>query len=337
MIEQTTHGRDLAVDRPHPARPLHRGHLPDLRLRQRPRRPVRQLRQPARPDRPDQPAQPDQRRDAGVRRDRALLPRPAGAGRGAGRVARRARGVGPGGPTCSSSRQNLLDDIRPRAMTRDIDWGIPVPLPGWRGQPEQAALRVVRRGHRLPVGVDRVGPAHRRPGGVAPVVERPARPGRTTSWARTTSPSTPRSGRPSCSPTTARATRAASPGAFGELQPADRGGLQRVPDHGGPQVLLVAAGRHLRARLPVALRAGRAALLHRRRRAGEPGHRLHLGGVRAAQQRRAGRRLGQPGQPHAISMAQELRRDPGGRRADRRRTEALLATVDGGVRARSAT
>ena len=41
--------RDLAVHRAHPARPLHRGHLPDLRVRQRPRRPVRQLRQPARP------------------------------------------------------------------------------------------------------------------------------------------------------------------------------------------------------------------------------------------------------------------------------------------------
>src|SRR6266545_2197053 len=26
---------------------------------------------------------------------------------------------------------NLVDDMRPRAMTRDIDWGIPVPLPGW--------------------------------------------------------------------------------------------------------------------------------------------------------------------------------------------------------------
>jgi methionyl-tRNA synthetase len=26
---------------------------------------------------------------------------------------------------------NLLDDLRPRAMTRDIDWGVPVPLPGW--------------------------------------------------------------------------------------------------------------------------------------------------------------------------------------------------------------
>ena len=28
---------------------------------------------------------------------------------------------------------NLLADIRPRAMTRDIDWGIPVP--GWEDQP----------------------------------------------------------------------------------------------------------------------------------------------------------------------------------------------------------
>ena len=26
---------------------------------------------------------------------------------------------------------NLLDDLRPRAMTRDIDWGVPIPLPGW--------------------------------------------------------------------------------------------------------------------------------------------------------------------------------------------------------------
>ncbi len=32
---------------------------------------------------------------------------------------------------------NLLDDVRPRAMTRDIDWGIPVPLPGWEDQPNK--------------------------------------------------------------------------------------------------------------------------------------------------------------------------------------------------------
>ena len=87
-------GRDQPVDRTHPARPLHRGHLPDLRVRRGARRPVRQLRQPARRHRPDRPALEDQRRDAELRRDPALLPRPAGAGRGAGGVARRARGVG---------------------------------------------------------------------------------------------------------------------------------------------------------------------------------------------------------------------------------------------------
>ncbi|HJG90373.1 MAG TPA: methionine--tRNA ligase [Brachybacterium massiliense] len=31
--------------------------------------------------------------------------------------------------------QNILEDIRPRAMTRDIDWGIPVP--GWEDQPNK--------------------------------------------------------------------------------------------------------------------------------------------------------------------------------------------------------
>ncbi len=31
--------------------------------------------------------------------------------------------------------QNILDEIRPRPMTRDIDWGIPVPLEGWRDNP----------------------------------------------------------------------------------------------------------------------------------------------------------------------------------------------------------
>ncbi len=31
--------------------------------------------------------------------------------------------------------QNILEGIRPRAMTRDIDWGIPVPLEGWVDHP----------------------------------------------------------------------------------------------------------------------------------------------------------------------------------------------------------
>ncbi|MDR1634463.1 MAG: methionine--tRNA ligase [Bifidobacteriaceae bacterium] len=32
---------------------------------------------------------------------------------------------------------NLLEDVRPRAMTRDIDWGIPVPLPTWEDNPNK--------------------------------------------------------------------------------------------------------------------------------------------------------------------------------------------------------
>ncbi|MFL6120334.1 methionine--tRNA ligase [Actinophytocola sp.] len=30
---------------------------------------------------------------------------------------------------------NLLDDLKPRAITRDLDWGVPIPLDGWRDKP----------------------------------------------------------------------------------------------------------------------------------------------------------------------------------------------------------
>ena len=81
----------------------------------------------------------------------------------------------------------------------------------------QAALRLVRRRHRLPLGAPSSGPSARAtrtpgaPGGRTPT------PRPTTSWARTTSSSTPRSGRRCCSATTARATRAATPGSLGAL------------------------------------------------------------------------------------------------------------------------
>ncbi|XVX19544.1 methionine--tRNA ligase [Actinomycetota bacterium] len=38
-------------------------------------------------------------------------------------------------PNVIKFSKNILKEIRPRAMTRDIDWGIPVPLDGWRDQP----------------------------------------------------------------------------------------------------------------------------------------------------------------------------------------------------------
>ena len=300
MVEQTTHGAISPVDRPHPARPLHRGHLPDLRLRRRPRRPVRQLRQPARPDRPDQPAQQDQRRDAGVRRDPALLPRPAGAGRRARGVARRARGV------------RHLAAQRPQVL----------PEPA-RGHPAAGDDPRHRLGHpgaaatagrsnptkRLYVWFDAV------IGYLSASIEWARRTGDPEALARSGG-TTPRPlsyyfmGKDNITfhsqiwpaellAYNGQGDKGGEPGAYGALQPADRGGLQRVPDDGGQAVLLRRAawsstcGDFLARYEPDALR-----YFICRGRAGEPGHRLHLGRVRPPQQRRARRRLGQPGQPH---------------------------------------
>jgi methionyl-tRNA synthetase len=35
-------------------------------------------------------------------------------------------------PNVLKFSMNLLDDLQPRAITRDLDWGVPVPLDGWR-------------------------------------------------------------------------------------------------------------------------------------------------------------------------------------------------------------
>ncbi len=32
---------------------------------------------------------------------------------------------------------NLLGDLQPRAITRDLDWGVPIPLDGWRERPDK--------------------------------------------------------------------------------------------------------------------------------------------------------------------------------------------------------
>ena len=66
VIEHETLGAFSASTGAYAARPLHRGHVPDLRLSKRARRPVRQLRQPARSRRPDRPALEDRRHAAGV-------------------------------------------------------------------------------------------------------------------------------------------------------------------------------------------------------------------------------------------------------------------------------
>jgi len=38
-------------------------------------------------------------------------------------------------PSVLNFAKGLLEEVRPRAMTRDLDWGIPVPIDGWRDNP----------------------------------------------------------------------------------------------------------------------------------------------------------------------------------------------------------
>ena len=95
---------DQPVDRAHPARPLHRGHLPDLRLHRGARRPVRQLRQPARRDRASSTrgARSTARCRSSSRPSTSSSTCPRSPTRsGSGSTA--ARRPAPGGPTSSSS------------------------------------------------------------------------------------------------------------------------------------------------------------------------------------------------------------------------------------------
>ena len=149
MIEQTRWAR-FRHDRPHPARPLHRGHLPDLRLSRGARRPVRQLRQPARPGRPDQPALEDRRRS------RRCSGRPSISSS----TCRPSRSAGANG---SAKQEHWRPNVREllaracwtscsRARSRATWTGACRSRCRVRGARRQAHLRLVRRRDRLPLG-----------------------------------------------------------------------------------------------------------------------------------------------------------------------------------------
>ena len=217
---------------------------------------------------------------------------------------------------------NLLDDLKPRAITRDLDWGVPVPLDGWRDRPDKKLYvwfdAVVGYLSASIEWAERTGD----PDAWRPFWQddRDA-PAATTSWARTTSSSTPRSGRRCCSATPAIGARGGKPGSLGAL---DR------PYEVVSSEFLTMEGKQFSSSRGVVI--GLRDVLSRydadalryylsRGRAGDPGHRLHLVGVPPPQQRRAGRQLGQPGQPVDLAGRPQLRRGAGGRRADRRRRE----------------
>ena len=216
--------------------------------------------------------------------------------------------------------QNILEEIRPRAMTRDIDWGIPVPLDGWRDDPTK----------RLYVWFDAVigylsasiesgpslGRGRGRPGCLACLVERPGSVVLLLHGQGQHHLPQPDLARRAAG-LQRQGGQGRQAGGVRRAQFAHRGRLLGVPHHGGQEVLVLAARRDLCARPAQPLPAGRLPLLRGRRRAGEPGLRLHLGRVRTPHQRRARGRLGQPGQPHGHHGRQELRRDPARRGADR--------------------
>jgi methionyl-tRNA synthetase len=40
-------------------------------------------------------------------------------------------------PNVLKFSKNLIDDLQPRAITRDLDWGVPIPLEGWSDRPDK--------------------------------------------------------------------------------------------------------------------------------------------------------------------------------------------------------
>ena len=96
-------------------------------------------------------------------------------------------------------------------------------------------------------------------------------------------------------------------GRAGGLQPAVRRAGQRVRDAAGPQDIDVAELGGLGAGLPGAPRSGPASVLLLGEHARVGGRELLLGRVRAAQQRRAGGDLRQPGPPGIDAAAPLLR------------------------------
>ncbi len=257
------------------------------------------------------PRSQHRRDDARVPRDEAPVPRSAGVQGRARRLDREAGALAPErAPVLAQLRQGAeaaRDHARPRLGRAD-------PGAGLRGADRQADLRLVRRGDRLPLRGGRVGGEYRRPRRLALVVAEPGLRAlllhgegqhRLPHRDLAEHPARLRRGR------RARRRPRQAPAAVQHR-------LERVPHPGGEEVRLQPRDRDPRARLPQPLRRRRAALLPVDRRPGDTGHRLHVGRVRAPQQRRARRDLGQPRQPHAHQRAPQLRRRPGARRAHSR-------------------
>ena len=210
-----------------------------------------------------------------------------------------------GGRTSDAFSLNFVKELKPRPITRDLDWGVPIPVAGYDELRRQADLRVVRRGHRVPLGVRSSG---RRT--VAPPM-RGASGGRTRRRAHVLHgqgqhrlPHRDLAEHAARVRTTAgRTVQDAAP--------------SRLPDNVASSEFLTMEGKKFSSSRGVQILvrdflsrydARCASLLPHDRRPRDSGHGLHVGRVRAAQQRRARRDVGQSRQSDAPERVQELRR-----------------------------
>ena len=233
----------------------------------------------------------------------------------------------------------LLKDVKPRPITRDLDWGVPIPVP-----PEYAE----RDDKRIYVWFDAV------IGYLSAAVEWAANRGTPDAWRDWWQHPDARHlyfmGKDNIVFHTviwpSILLGYGTGGDVGAGKPLDapaRHRRERVPDDGGQAVQRQQGRLDRRRRLPQPLRPGPTALLPDRGGPGDPGQRLHMVRVRPSKQRRARRQLGQPRQPDADGGAQELRRGSragraaGGRPGAARRTSRRASTRSASRSSRRAT
>ena len=200
-----------------------------------------------------------------------------------------------------SLRKIEAEGLKPRPITRDLDWGIPVPVEGWDGKCLYVWFEAVIGYLSAAIEWARVSGD---PRGLEGLVDEPGCKGLLFHWqGQHLLPYRHVAGR-------ADGRRRAVPADLRRggrhPDPALRCARQPVHEPGRPEDLRPPQLGRLGTGCPHPLRSRPAALLPDHQHAREPRFRLGLGRIRRPEQQRAGGHLGQPGQPCAVLLLQTL-------------------------------